>query len=453
MNITKKDTGHQTALITVNITPEDYTERYLKTLKGYARTASIPGFRKGMVPMGQIKKMYGKGVLADELNKILSDTIYKYIKDEKIDVLGSPLPQDKEQQNFEEGNSFEFLYELGIAPSFDVNIDKKNKIPYFLVKIDDKMVEDDMNDLRRRYGKFSNPETSVESNILYGDFAELNADGSVKEDGNKTTTSLTIELMKDETERKKFVGVKKDDVINFHPMTAFGSDIEVSAMLKLKREDEALNSNYSFTVKTINQVDKAEMNQEFFDKIYGEGNVKSEDEFKAKIREGIASYFENNSDSLLRKAVKKSLLASNSIPLPDDFLKRMIKASSKKESELHDLDHQYLHQAEDLRWRLIVEKVAASNTIQVNQEDIENSAASMIRSQYMQYGMHDIEAEKLKEIVTNYLNENDNYERVGNAILEQRVFEILKKEVSLDIHELPYNDFVAKLNEKEEHHH
>ncbi len=451
MNISKEQIDDLNAVVKIELKPEDYQGRVNDVIKNYQRSVSVPGFRPGKVPAGIIKKMYGKAVLVEELNKILSESLGKYIYDTKLEVIGSPLPKksDKEQV-FEDGASFEFLYELGIAPKFSVSLPKE-KFPYYVIQVDDKMIENDINDVRRRYGKFSNPEISEPHHILYGEFAELDGASSPKENGVKTTTSLSLELIRNDEKRKPFIGLKKGDTVRFNPMDTYGNDIEVRAMLKLEKESEAVGSDYNFTVSTINQIDKAELNQELFDKLYGEGNVKNEQEFRDKIRESISSYFERESDRKLRKDIKNHLLENVSVPLPDDFLKRMLKANSEKAIDEETFQHEYYHLSEDLRWNLIQNKIGEAHQISVSEDEIKELARQVMRQEFAQYGYYDLEPERLEEMTQRYLQQEGTFEKLERNLKESKVFDQIKKEISLDRIELPYDNFVAKLQEKTQH--
>jgi trigger factor len=457
MQITKENIDALNAVVKIQVEPADYQNRVNDVIKKYQRTANIPGFRPGKTPAGVIKKMYGKTVLVEELNKLLSESLGKYIVDNKLDVLGSPLPKHTNQEDsWEDGKSFEFLYELGFAPEFEVSVSSLKKTPYYLLKVDDTMIENDVNDMRRRYGKFSNPEETADNHILYGEFQEME-NGEVKTDGNKTTTTLSLEMIRDDEKRKPFIGLKKDQSITFNPMTTLGNETEVAAMLRVEKSSPALTADYHFTVKTINQIEKADLNQEFFDKIYGKDVVKTEEEFRSKVKEGIASYFERQSDSKLKKDLRNQLLETVNLPLPDDFLKRMLKANQEKPVSDNEFDHQYYHASEDLRWSLIQNKLALANNVTIAQEDIRSAAKQMMQQQFYQYGMYDFDEAKLNDITDRYLNEGNNFERTERALLDQKVFEAIKTQVKLDMHELPYGEYTVKLSEKTahelEHHH
>jgi trigger factor len=451
MNISKRQTGDLNAIITIEIKPEDYQSKVDETIKSLRKNANIPGFRPGQVPAGIIRKKYGKEVLVEELNKLLGRELVHYISENKIDVLGSPIPvQSFDDFVLEDGKDFKFDYEIGIAPQINVNLPEA-KIPYYLIKVDDKMVEDDINDMRRRYGKFSNPESAEETSVLYGEFQQLDENGEILENGNKTTTTLSIEMIRDEEEKKKFIGVKKDEVIRFNPYKALKNQTEVSAMLRLEKNSPALESEYQYTVKTVNKIEKAELNQELFDKVFGEGIVSNEEEFRAKIREGIASYFEKESDKKLSKDLRIKILEENNIPLPDDFLKRMLKSKQENKMDEHEFDHEYFHLAEDLKYNLIQTKIASEQSISVTEDDLKNVASIMIAQQFAQYGVAAPEDEKMDELVQNYLQKDDNQEKLERTLIGQKVFDYLKKNLKLNMIELPYEEFLEKLKEKTQH--
>lgn len=451
MQISQEQQSELLTVLKIRLQPEDYQNRVKDILKRYQKSAQIPGFRPGHVPAGLIKKQYGQPVLLDELNKLVSESISNYVFEQKLEVIGSPMPKNGlDQQTLEDGNTFEFSYEVGLAPKFSVQI-PTGKIPYYLVKVDEKMINDDADDLRRRYGKFSNPEKSEENSILYGEFNELDEAGNLKEGGNKTTTTLSIERIPQANDRKPFIGLAKGDTIDFHPMTVIGNDTEVAAMLRLEKQSPAMQSNYRLTVMTISRIELADLNQEFFDKIYGEGNVTSEEEFRAKIREGILAYFERESDRKMRKDLRNELLNQNNLPLPDDFLKRMLKANAEKPMADSEFDHQYYHLAEDLRWNLMVTKLATDQGFDVTEDELKELARGLVRQQFAQYGYYDIDDAKLEEVSERYLNEDGNRERLDRSIRENKVFAHLKSVVKLDMIELPYQEYVARLQEKTQH--
>jgi trigger factor len=451
MNISKRENGDLSAIISIEVQPSDYQPKVDEAIKNFRKNASIPGFRPGHVPAGLIKKKYGKEVLAEELNRLLGNELYNYLRENKIDVLGTPLPiTNQEEQELEEGRNFKFDYEVGLAPEVKVQM-PANKVPYYLIKVDDQMIENDINDMRRRYGKFSNPEAADANSILYGEFTELDETGEPKEAGVSTTTTLAIDMIRDEVEKSKFLGAQKDKEIVFSPRIAIKNDTEVAAMLRIGADSASMDSEYRFTVKTVNEIQKAEINQELFDKTFGEGVVSDEESFRAKIREGIAAYFEQQSDKKLKKDLRNILLSENNISLPDDFLKRMLKSQQKETMDDHAFEHEYYHVAEDLKWNLIESKIAAEANIEVKFEDVMDASKLMIAQQFAQYGVPAPEEAKLQEMARDYLLKDDNHERVQRSLVGQRVFEHLKKTLKLNMIEQPYDEYVATLNERSAH--
>jgi trigger factor len=457
MNISKRQKGELGAVITIEVSPEDYQPRVNQTINNYRKQASIPGFRPGQVPASVIRKKFGKEVLIEELNKMLGEELLNYLRENKIDVLGSPLPiYSAETISFEDGKNFSFDYEIGFAPVVDVKI-PEFKIPFFLIQVDDKMIDDDINDMRRRYGKFSNPDAVEANSVLYGDFTEADANGEIKEGGNTTTTTLSIEMMNSDEERNKFIGAKKDDTIRFNPMAAMKNETEVAAMLRLAKDSPSLHADYIFKIKTVNRIEKADINQELFDKAFGEGIIHSEEEFRNKIKEGIASYFNRESERKLQKDIKKIFLENNNLALPDEFLKKVLKNNQEKPVDDHEFEHTYFHVAEDLKWNLMQKKIAGEQSYEISENDIFDSARLMISQQFAQYGMPAPEDEKLNEMVKNYLSKDNNWTNIENTLLSQKVFDYLKGKLQLDNMELPYIEFIEKMNEKTahelEHHH
>ena len=262
---------------------------------------------------------------------------------------------------------------------------------------------------------------------------------------------MTLELIRKAEVQKNFIGKKKGDEVVFNPKDAYATDTEVSAMLKVEKDSTSMNSDYRFAINTINQIDKAELNQELFDKLYGEGAVKTEEEFRARVKEGISKYFVRESDRKLSKDLKNLLLSSISIPLPDEFLHRMLKANSEKQVDDASFEHEYYHLSEDLRWSLIQNKVAAAHDITVTEDEINDLARQVMSQEFAQYGYYDLEAERLEEMAVRYLQQEGTEDRLERSIKENKVFEQLKKEVALQEKELPYVEFIEKLQEKTKH--
>ena len=304
MNITQDKIDNLNSVLTVKINPEDYKERVEKAIKAQAKKAKLPGFRPGMVPAAHIKKMYGKSILVDEVNAILNDTLSNYITDNKLEVLGQPLPKvdDSKEFNWDFTDDFEFVYELGLAPEFELEFTSKDKLTYYQVKVDPGTLASRITNLRKSYGKMSNPDVSADDDVLYADLKQLSADGSVFEGGISATASVRLDQVSDTKIRKSLIGLKKEAVVNVDLQKAFdGNATIIAKVLNISEEDaQDLKSKFQLTVQNINRLEEGDLNQEFFDKIFGADVVKTEKEFKEKIKEELESMMVQNADQKLQ---------------------------------------------------------------------------------------------------------------------------------------------------------
>ena len=338
MNISQEKIDNLNAVLKINIDPEDYTPRVDKAIKEQAKKAKIPGFRPGMVPPAHIKKMYGKSILVDEINNLLSDTLNKYIEDEKLEVLGQPLPKrddDGKEYNWDFADNFEFNYEVGLAPEFNIEFSAKDHITQYVIKVDDETLESRIKNIRRSYGKMTNPDVSADDDVLYSELVQLSPDGSVFEDGISNTTSVRLDQVQNEEVKKSLIGLKKDDVVVLDIQTAYDHDAtRIAAILKVDEDvAEDLKSNFQLTVKNINRLGEADLNQEFFDKLFGEGVVTDEAGFRAKITEELESMMVQDAERKLQDEIYHYAIGKVDFNLPDEFLKRWLRATNEKLSE------------------------------------------------------------------------------------------------------------------------
>ncbi|RYE37516.1 MAG: trigger factor, partial [Sphingobacteriales bacterium] len=372
MNITQEKKGDLGATIKVKIAPADYSERVDKALKEQAKKANLPGFRKGMVPVAHMKRMYGKSILVEEINSLLSDTLNKYLTENKIDILGQPLPVMDNEKEFKWDNTdeFEFDYELGLAPEIDINITSKDKFTQYVVKADEKTLAERIKSIRRSYGKMTNPEVAEEGDVLYGDLVQLSPDGTVFEDGITNTASLRMDLVTDKKILKSLTGLKKDDSVTLDLQKAFNGDAaQIAKLLKIEEADAAdLKSEFKLTVKNVNRLEESDLDQEFFDKLFGEGAVTDEAGFKARITEEVESMFSQDAERKLSNDIYAQLLEKVKIDLPDDFLKRWLKATNEKLTD-EELGQGYDDFAKNLKWTLIENKLMKDNNIDIKYEE------------------------------------------------------------------------------------
>jgi trigger factor len=444
MNIVRKDIDQNNATLTLSIVKSDYAEKVEKMLRDYRKKANIPGFRPGMVPVGLIKKMYGKAVTAEEINKIVSEELYAYIRENKINMLGEPLPNETEQQpiDFDNSEDFEFIFDLGIAPEFEVELSKKDKIKTYSIAVSDEMINNQVSSYTSRYGKYVQEDSVEEKDMVKGEILEM-ADGKVNENGLKIQDGvLTPSYIKDEAQKAKFVGAAKGDIIVFNPQTAFENEAEISSLLKISK-DEAKNISADFQIKIegITRYYDAEINQELFDKVYGEGVVTSEEEFRAKIKESILESLSGDSDYKFGQDAREMLVAKfDNLTFPDAFLKRWLLATNENLSK-ETLEEDFPKMIADLKWQLIKDKLTKANDVKVEIEDVNAYARKIARAQFAQYGMVGMGDDILDNYAKDMLKKEDTVKGIVERVSENKVFDIVKNNVKLDTKEVSIEEF------------
>jgi len=444
MNIVRKDIDQNNATLTLSIVKSDYAEKVEKTLRDYRKKANIPGFRPGMVPVGLIKKMYGKAIVAEEINKIVSDELYKYIRENKINMLGEPLPNETEQQaiDFDNSEDFDFIFDIGIAPEFEVELSKKDKVKAYSIAVSDEMINNQVASYTSRYGKYVQEESVAEKDMVKGELLEM-AGGKVNESGHKISDAvLTPAYMKDEAQKAKFVGAAKGDVIVFNPKTAFENEAEISSLLKISK-DEAKNidTDFQFKIEGITRYYDAEINQELFDKVYGEGVVTTEEEFRAKIKESILESLSGDSDYKFGQDAREMLIAKfDQLTFPDAFLKRWVLATNDNLTK-ETLEEDFPKMIADLKWQLIKDKIAKANDIKVEVEDVNAYARKIARAQFAQYGMVGMGDDILDNYAQDMLKKEDTVKGIVERVAENKVFDIVKNNVKLDTKEVSIEEF------------
>ncbi|WP_276363492.1 trigger factor [Daejeonella sp. H1SJ63] len=445
MNITQDKIDNLNSVLTVKINPEDYKERVDKAIKAQAKKAKLPGFRPGMVPPAHIKKMYGKNILVDEINNILNDTLNNYITESKLEVLGQPLPKidDSKEFNWDFTDEFEFVYELGLAPEFDLEFSSKDKLTYYTVKVDEETLASRITNLRKSYGKMSNPDVSADDDVLYADLKQLAADGSVFEDGISATASVRLDQIADAKIKKSLIGLKKEDVVTLDIQKAFDSNASIiSKVLNISEEDaQELKSKFQLTVKNINRLEEGDLNQEFFDKIFGPDVVKTEEEFTEKIREELESMMVQNADQKLQADMLKFGLDKVKLDLPDEFLKRWLKATNEKLSD-EELAQGYEDFARNLRWTLIENRIIKDNKIEIKYEEVFTTAKNRLDAQFRMYSPQPLTEEQLGQYTAQFLQNKENANRIFEEVKAQHVFDYLKGVITLDKKNIDYNKFL-----------
>lgn len=447
MNITKEQVDNLNALLKVTVEANDYQNTVDKTLSDYRKKANVPGFRSGKVPMGIIKKQYGKAILIDELNKMVSQKLFEYIDEEKLDILGNPLPKREEdvKGDFDNPTTFEFVYEIGLTPKIDVKISGKSKYEYTKVKVNDELINKQVDDLTRRYGKLVSGEKVGEKDLLMAQFVELNEDGEIKEQGILNSATISIEFIEKDAVKKKFIGKKVGDKIEVNPVDVSRGGKDTASMLGIKEEElESISDKFQCTINEIKVMEPAELNQELFDKLYGEGEIKSEKEMRERIKTDLEAMFIKDSDKILMRRVVNDLVEKTKFDLPNEFLKRWIHSNQKEDSgvTLEDIEKDYGNYSKSLKWQLIQNELFKANDLKVEQAEAIGYTKSLLVNQYAQYGMPAPEDAELTSSAQQVLSNKEEAQRIFDMLAEDKLLDFFKSTVKLNEKEVKYDDFV-----------
>jgi trigger factor len=445
MEVTKESVDNLNALLKVKVEASDYQNQVSTTLEGYRKQANIPGFRKGKVPMGLIKKQYGRSVLAEELNKLVSENLYKFIQDENLDILGNPLPKedDEVKGDFDQPDTFEFTYEIGLSPEIDVKLSGRNKYEYTKVKIDDDLVNKQISDLRRRYGKLVSTDEVGEKDMVLGQFVELDENKEIKEGGIMHSSTISMEFVEDKKSAKQLLGKKVGDKVVLDPYKVSKGGQDTAAMLGIKEEElEGISNQFEFTINEVKKMELAELNQELFDKLFGEGAVKSEDEMKAKVIADLEEMFSKDSDKILTRRITNDLMEKTTVELPDNFLKRWIQASQKEPISMEDIEKDYENYAKGIRWQLIQNAIFKKNEIKVEREETINYTKNLLINQYAQYGIPAPEDKELEASAMQVLSNQEEAQRITDMLAEDKLTDYFKNTVKLADKEVSYDEYM-----------
>jgi trigger factor len=446
MNIKQENIDDLNAVVKINIAPADYNPKVEKALKEQAKKANLPGFRKGMVPVGHIKKMYGKSILVDEINNLLNDTISKHLSDNKVEVLGQPLPVLDESKEFkwDQTDEFEFNYELGLAPKVDVEITSKDKFTQYNVKADPETLEARIKNIRKSYGKMTNPEVAAEGDVLYADLVQLSPTGEVFEGGINSTGSIRLDLITDKKILKTLVGLKKEDVVELDLQKAFDNNETVIAKLLNIGEEDAkdLKSKFQVTVKNVNRLEESDLNQEFYDKVFGPDVVSDEAGFRAKITEEVESMFKQDADRKLQNDIYGQLTSQTKMKLPETFLRKWLKATNEKLTD-EELEQGFADFAKNLKWTMIENKIITDNEIKIEYKDVFELAKQRLDAQFRMYSPQALPEDQLAQYTANFLQEKENANRIFDEVKALKVFDYIKDTATIDTKDIAYDKFVA----------
>lgn len=437
MNVSQTNIDKVNATITVSVDKVDYQEKVEKTLKDFRKRANIPGFRPGNVPLGMIKKMYGKSILADEINKLVGEALYKYIQENQLNILGEPLPNTEQQTiDFAKEENFSFVFDIALAPEVSLAFGKEDKITYYTIDVNDELVERQIQSYKQNYGKYETLENEAakDTDLLKGVICELEGE-SPKENGIHVESGVLMpSYMKDKEEQAKFIGAKVGDKIIFNPGKAYeGNEAEIASFLQIEKDKiSSLSPEFSFEIKEVTRYQEAELNQELFNKVFGEGSVSSEAEFKDKVKTLIQTQFAPDSDykflldarSLLEHKVGK-------LELPEAFLKRWLLTSNKDKTQ-EIVDQEYPSIEKDLTFHLIKEQIIKANNLKVEEADIQEIAKQAARAQFAQYGMMSLPDQMLENYAQELLKNKESARNLADKAMETKIVEVLKKDLQVE---------------------
>jgi len=444
MNITRQEVDAQNAILKVNILPEDYQGKVKASLEKYRKTAKIPGFRPGHIPLALIQKQFGRSVLAEELNKLTNDALYKYILDEKLDILGNPIPKADEGMtgSFEQPENFEFSFEIGYSPAFELPINAKSKFDYATVKIDKDLINKQVEDLRRRYGKLVSSETVGDKDMVMGKFEEKEADGSVKSDGISHSTTISMEFLENKAGIKALKGKKVNDTIDLDPKIVSKDEKDCAALLGISEEQlAATNAAFQFTISDVKRMEMAELNEELYTKLFAE-EVKTEEELHARISADLTRMFAEDTDRIFTRNVYNHLVEETKMTFPESFLKRWIQVSSEKPVSDEEIAAEFDAYLKSLKWQLIQTRIFKDNNIQLTNQEVMDFTKGLLVGNYAQYGLPAPDDQELTETAARLLQNKEQANGIYDRLAEQKLTDYFKSAVNLVKKEVKYDDFI-----------
>ncbi|MBR2457351.1 MAG: trigger factor [Bacteroidaceae bacterium] len=446
MNVSMQNVDKVSALLTVNIEKADYQEKVEKVLKKYRQQANIPGFRKGMVPMSLIKKQFGKSVTAEEVDRLMQEKVNEYIRENKVNMLGMPLPNEEKMQpiDFDTQENFEFVFDIALAPEFKAELTEKDAIDFYTIAVSDEMVNSQVEMYAQRASKYDKVDSYQDRDMVKGLLAELDAEGNTKEGGIQVEGAVMMpSYMKNDDQKAIFNGAKVNDVLVFNPSVAYeGNAAELSSLLKIKKEEvEGMKSDFSFQIEEITRAIPAALDQALFDQVFGEGAVKSEDEFRGKIKEGIAAQFVADSNYKFLLDVRNYLMEKvGKLEFPDALLKKIMLLNNQDKGESF-VEENYDKSIEELTWHLIKEQLVEANGIKVEQDDLLAIAKENTRMQFAQYGMMNLPEDMVENYAKDMLKKKENVEGLVNRAVDSKLIVALKGKVALNNKEVSFDEF------------
>lgn len=452
MNITFENADKVNGLVTITVEENDYKESVEKTLKDYRKKANVPGFRPGMVPMGMIKRMYGTAVKMDVINRVVGEKLYNYVRENKIQMLGEPMPHEgNEAVDIEKDAPYTFQFDLAVAPEINVKLTGRDKIDYLTIDVDDKLIDQQVDMYRSRAGRYEKADDYQDNDMLKGDLRELNEDGSTKEGGVEVSEAVMMpNYIKDDEQKKLFEGSKLGDIITFNPRKAYPSDAELASFLKVEKADLGFHTgDFSYQITEISRFVKADVNQDLFNQVYGEDAVKDEQEFRDRVAAEIKAQLQQNSDWKFLGDLRKHCEAkAGELVWPDELLKRIMKHNNKEREDADDyVEKNYEGSIKELKWHLIKEQLVEAQNIKITDDEVKAAAREAARAQFAQYGMSNIPDEYLDNYAQDLLKKEENAQGFVDRAIDQKLVEAYKQVVKLNEKTVSLDEFNKLMSE------
>ena len=451
MDIIREENGPLEAVIQINVTEEDYREQVDKELKNVQKKAQMPGFRPGKVPVGLVKKMYGQQVLAEEVNKILADSLYNYIKENELNVLGNPVPDQEKADaiDWETQKEFELHYHVGLAPEINLELSDEIQVDYHKIIVDSDIADNYIKDIRKRYGKMTNPGTAADEDVLFGEFVEMNDESTPREEGHTHKANVYIQYLKDEELKKQLTGAKPGASFVMDVNKSVGSEAEAAAMLGVKKEEIGnYNPLFRFTIESISRVDPADLDEELFKKVAPDKELKTEEEFRDFVAEQIGQQYQTDADKHFKNLVMEQILQLTKLPLPESFLKKWLLDTNKEELTSEKIDNEFDQFADSFRWQLIENHLIKTHNLEVAPEEVNKHIEGFIKAQLKQYGQDNVEQSVLDEYVKNVAANKDEVKKIYDHLFDQKILELFKEKLKLNEIQINFDDFVKLVTEK-----
>jgi len=452
MKVTFENPDKVNGLMTITVEEADFKENVEKTLKNYRKKANVPGFRPGQVPMGLIKRQVGTSVKVDEINKLVGQEIYKYVQENKIQMLGDPMPSEKQQPvDVEKDAPYTFVFDIAVAPEFEIKLSGHDKVDYYTIKVDDKLIDQQVDMYASRGGHYDKVDSYQENDMLKGDLRELDAEGNTKAEGITVEGAVMLpNYIKVDDQKKLFDGCKLGDIITFNPKKAYPENLgEISSLLKVSREEaENIDADFSYQITEISRYVKADVNQDLFDQVFGKDAVKDEKEFRERVADTLKAQFAVDSDFKfiqdLRAHCEKKV---GELTYPDALLKRIMLNNNKDKGE-DFVEKNYEMSIKELTWHLIKEQLVAANNIKVEDADVKEAAKEAARAQFAQYGMNNVPDEYLENYGQDMLKKKEYVDNLVDRSIDRKLTEVLKNVVKLNPKEATLDEFNKMMEAK-----